>query len=267
MSKNRHYSGVLHSFPGVKTKPKNGIIDVMSSLMEEELETPAVPLPKTPVLITAATKWEAEPLAAALRLKRTSECRWDGSYAGRAITLLKTGVGAKRTADMLGELKAGDYGLVLSMGLCGAMNPAVRSGDVVADAREAELDLVRPLRETALALAAPFHFGKILHTNIVLQPAAKKALGEEQRAVACDMETQAVRRWSGSTPAIGVRVVLDEMGEACPTETPEGEGFGAQVSFALTHIGSLPLLIKTGLRASRGMKTLSTFIKAYLENI
>jgi adenosylhomocysteine nucleosidase len=239
----------------------------MSLLMEDELETPAAPLPKTPVLITAATKWEAEPLAKALNLAADGPSRWTGTVSGRAVTLLKTGVGAKNTADALGALKPADFGLVLSAGLCGAMNPSVRAGDLIADAREAELDLVRPLRETALAMAAPFHFGKILHTNIVLQPKSKKALGEEQRAVACDMESQAVRRWAGPTAAIGVRVVLDEMAEACPAETPDGEGFGAQAAFALSNLSSLPLLIKTGWRASRGMKTLSSFLKAYLENI
>jgi len=240
----------------------------MSSLMEEELDTPRAPLPKTPVLITAATIWEAEPLAKALSLTRTGAGRWDGSHAGRTVVLVKTGVGAKNTADTLTGIAPKDYGLAISAGLCGSMNPLVKAGDVVADAREADLDLVKPLRETALAMAAPFHFGRILHTNIVLQPQAKKALGEEQRAVACDMESQAVRRWAdGKTETIAVRVVLDEMDEACPTETPENETLKAQLAFAATHLGQLPLLIKTGYRASRGMKTLSTFITKYLETL
>lgn len=237
----------------------------MSQLMEEDLDTPRAPLPKTPVLITAATKWEAEPLAQALALRQDVANRWEGEYAGRKITLIKTGVGAKNAADQLQQFDPKSYGLAISAGLCGAMHPAAKTGDIVADAREVELDLVKPLRETALKLAAPFHFGKILHTNIVLQPKAKKALGEEQRAVACDMESQAVRRWKSD--AIAVRVVLDELNEACPTEVPSGEDVASQVKFALANVGSLPLLIKTGLRSSRGMKTLSTFLKAYLEAI
>ncbi|UPT75866.1 MAG: hypothetical protein M0D55_09465 [Elusimicrobiota bacterium] len=207
-------------------------------------------------------------MAKALGLARTSAARWDGSHAGRTVVLLKTGVGAKNTADTLTGLAPKDYGITISAGLCGSMNPLAKSGDIVADAREADLDLVKPLRETALAMAAPFHFGKILHTNIVLQPKAKKALGEEQRAVACDMESQAVRRWAdGKTETLAVRVVLDEMNEACPTETPENETFNAQLKFALTHMTQLPLLIKTVWRASRGMKTLSTFITKYLETL
>ncbi len=248
--------------------PKNGIIDVMSQLMEEELDTPRAPLPKTPVLITAATIWEAEPLAKALNLRRSGTTRWDGSHAGRTIVLLKTGVGAKNTADALNNVAPSDYGLTISAGLCGSMNALVKAGDIVADPREADLDYVKPLRETALAMAAPFHFGKILHTNIVLQPAAKKALGEEQRSVACDMESQAVRRWADKkSEMVAVRVVLDEIADACPTETPEDETFSAQFKFAMTHFGQIPLLVRTGIRAGKGMKTLGAFLKKYLETL
>lgn len=236
--------------------------------LEEAEETPRTPAPKFAVLITAATKWEAQPLAAALRLKHDGPDRWHGEVAGRKVLLVKTGVGAKATADKLGKLEPSRFGLTISAGLCGAMHRDVRTGDIVADGREVELDLVKPLRETALKLAAPFHFGRILHTNIVLQPAAKKALGEEHRAVACDMETQALRRWTeGKAPAIGVRVVLDEMHEACPTDVPEGESFGALAKFALRNAKSMPSLLSTGLKTKRAMKTLSRFLKAYLETL
>jgi hypothetical protein len=64
-----------------------------------------------------------------------------------------------------------------------------------------------------------------------------------------------------------VRVVLDELHEALPAEAPEGEDAAALARFALTHAASLPSLIGTGLRTARAMKTLSRFLKAYLEAI
>jgi nucleoside phosphorylase len=232
-------------------------------------EAPRAALPKTPVLITAATKWEANPLAKALGLKASGEGRWEGAASGRKIVLLKTGIGAKNAADALGRgLVPADFGLAISAGLCGAMQKEAKTGHLVADAREADLDLVKPLRETALKLELPFHFGKILHTNIVLQPAAKKTLGEEQRALACDMETASLRRWAdGKTDAIAVRVVLDEMHETLPSDVPEGEDFVSLARFAAAHAGSLPSLIGTGMRSARAMKTLSRFLTAYLEAI
>ncbi len=244
----------------------------MALLMADQTETDEAPraaLPKTPVLITAATKWEFAPLAKALGLSEMAHDRAEGVVSGRKVTLLKTGIGAKSAADALAaHAKPQDFGLTISAGLCGAMQPEAKTGDVVADAREVDLDLVKPLRETALKLKIPFHFGKILHTNIVLKPAAKKALGSEQRALACDMETASLRRWAdGKTATIAVRVVLDEMLEELPSDVPEGEDFSSLARYALAHVSSLPSLIGTGLRTSRSMKRLSIFLKTYLEAI
>lgn len=241
----------------------------MFPLMEESPETPRQKLPATPVLITAATKWEAEPLAKGLELVRAGENRFEGSVGGRRVVLVKTGMGAAKTAECLeNDYVAGDFGLALSAGLCGAMQEGVRVGDIVADAQEIEMDYVVPLRETAKALELPFHFGKIIHTNIVLQPDAKRRLGSEWRGVACDMETAAVRRWAGKTiPAFGVRVVLDELDEEIPSDVPAGEDPASLARFALTHAAQLPRLIKTGMRSGRAMKNLTRFLKAYLEAI
>lgn len=221
------------------------------------------------VLITAATRWEAGPLAKALGLPASGDGRWEGLSCGRRVVLLKTGMGAVKTRDILErDCVAGDHALVLSAGLCGAMQPGVRAGDIVADAQDVELDYVAALKETAETLGQRFHFGKILHTNLVLKPAMKRKLGNEQRALACDMETAAVRRWSGvKVPVIGLRVVLDELDEAVPSDAPESDGPRALARYALAHAAELPLLIRTGLRSGRGMKGLSRFIRAYLETI
>ncbi len=230
--------------------------------------SPRPALPAVPVLLTAATRWESRPLAAALGLSPAADGRWEGSQGGRRVTLVQTGMGAERTAAALGRgFVAADYGLALSAGLCGAMQEEVRSGDIVADAREAEMDFVVPLRETAKALRLPFHFGRILHTNLVLQPAAKRRLGAEHRAVACDMETQAVRRWAHGTAltVLGVRAVLDEVGQRAPADAPEGDDAASLARYALAHAAELPLLAGTGLRSARAMRRLSRFLKAYLE--
>ncbi|MBI3563830.1 MAG: hypothetical protein HY079_01380, partial [Elusimicrobia bacterium] len=178
-------------------------------------ETPRAALPKTAVLLTAATRWEAEPLAKGLGLSPAGDARWEGSVGGRRVVLVKTGMGAVKTSERLeNDFVAGDYGLAISAGLCGAMQEDLRSGDVVADAREVEMDFVAPLRETAKALGLRFSFGRMLHTNVVLKPDMKRRLGAEQRALACDMETAAVRRWaSAKVPVIAARAVLDEVGE------------------------------------------------------
>lgn len=241
----------------------------MIPMTEETNDAPRAALPKTPVLITAATRWEAEPLAKGLGLSPAGDGRWEGSANGRRVALVKTGMGAIKTADVLGRgFVAGDFGLAISAGLCGAMQEGIKTGDLVADAAEVDMDYVVPLRETAKSLGLPFHFGHILHTNVVLQPAAKRALGAEHRKIACDMETAAVRRWAAArTPVIAARAVLDEVGESLPADAPEGEDAASLARFALAHAPALPGLIRTGMRSGRAMKTLARFLKAYLEAI
>lgn len=224
---------------------------------------------KMPVLVTAATRWEVQPLAEALGLPRSGEGRWEGLACGRRIVILKTGMGALKTRERLErDCVAGDHGLVISAGLCGAMQPGVKNGDIVADAQDVELDHVTTLKATADALGLPFHFGKILHTNIILKPEMKRKLGTENRVLACDMETAAVRRWAQDrTPVIGLRVVLDGIDERVPSEAPETEDAAGLARYALAHAAELPLLVRTGLRSARGMRRLSCFVRAYLEAI
>ncbi|MDE2490286.1 MAG: hypothetical protein KGM24_05525 [Elusimicrobia bacterium] len=240
----------------------------MTPMTETSEETSRPALPAVPVLLTAATRWESRPLAEALGLSAAGAARWEGSVGGRRLTLVQTGIGAERTAAALARgVAAGDYGLALSAGLCGAMQEGLRSGDLVADAREADMDFVVPLRETARVLGLPLHFGRILHTNVVLQPEAKRRLGAEHRAVACDMETQAVRRWAHGTAltVLGVRAVLDEAGQRAPESAPSGDDAASLARYALAHAADLPLLAGTGLRSARAMRRLSRFLKAYLE--
>lgn len=239
----------------------------MNFMTDDASKTHRVALPRTPVLITAATRWEAEPLSKALGLPASGEGRWEGLACGRRVLVLKTGIGAIKTRSVLERgCAAGDHGLVLSAGLCAALQPGIKTGDIVADAQEIDLDYVVPLRETAATMGLPFHFGKLLHTNVVLKPEMKRKLGTEHGVLACDMETSAVRRWAyGKTPVIGLRAVLDAIEEDVPSDAPESEDFLALARYALAHSAELPLLIRTGLRCARTMKKLSGFLKAYLE--
>lgn len=219
------------------------------------------------VLLTAATPWEASPLARGLELSAAGEDRWEGALGARQLVLLKTGIGERRTQLSLeSSAKPAEFGLAVSAGLCGALQEGIEAGDIVADAQGIELDYVLPLRQTATALGLAFHYGKILHTNIVLQPEAKRRLGSAHRALACDMETAAVRRWGFEhLPVLGVRTVLDELDEAPPADSPDGEGTYAMARYALARPTLLPRLLKTGWRCAAAMKTLSRFLKAYLE--
>lgn len=242
----------------------------MSMTLDESSLSPDARTQVRSVLLTAATRWEALPLAKRLGLHPAGKGRWEGELAGRRVTLLLTGMGAKRTVEALeAGAAAKEYQLALSAGLCGALQPGIEPGDIVADPHEVELELVVPMRETAKKLQLPFHFGRILHTNIVLQPAAKRALGQEHRAAACDMETQALRRWAHGTAlaVIGVRAVLDGVDDSLPADAPEGDGAAELAAFALKRPARLPGLLALGWRSRRAMDGAARLIKAYLEDL
>ncbi len=237
------------------------------SVMTDEAQETRPALPKAPILLAAATRWEALPLARGLGLSPIGAFRFEGTLGGRRVVLVKTGMGAAKTAGVLGEnFVAEDFGLALSAGLCGALQPGLKTGGLVVDGAAVELDYVAPLREAAESLGLRLHFGRLLHTNVVLAPEAKLRLGAEQRAAACDMETAAVRRWAqASLPVLGVRAVLDELRDELPEDAPEGEDAAALARFALTHLGRIPGLVRTGLRCGRAMGNLTRLLKSYLE--
>ena len=239
----------------------------MNAMTDEAPETAPVRLAPGPVLLTAATRWEAAPVARALGLRESGATRLEGEFAGRRVTLLKTGIGAKNAADALASLKPSDFRMALSVGLCGALQPGINTGELVADVHEAELDRVIALREAAAGAGLKVHYGRILHTNVVLGPELKTRLGREHRAIACDMETASLRRWAhgSGVPSLGLRAVLDEVGETIPADAPEGEDAASLAKYALANAARLPNLVRLGWRSGRAMKSLTRLLAAYLE--
>lgn len=211
-------------------------------------------------LLCAATKWEAEPVARALGLER----RTDAFFGGGALGLVKTGAGAANVAKALSSLRACS---VYSVGLCGALQPGMSTGDIVFDVQGAPSDWPPRARELAESLDLKIHFGRIVHSPRVLAtPADKAELGARLRAGAVDMETAAIRAWAEARGAdcFAIRAVLDGLNEAVPSEIPESETPAALVSYAVRHFASLPLLLATGLKSRKATSNLSRFLREFL---
>lgn len=235
------------------------------------------PLPSPPgaaaVLLCAATRWEASPIASRLKLTPTGDGLWRGSVAGRPVILLKTGMGPERTAEGLAlfekSLSQGDARLscVMSIGLAGALQEGMNSGDLVAELHAADAGLVDAARLAAAAQGTPIHFGHIAHTDKLLaSPAQKSEFGLGLRSAAVDMESSAVRQWAQrrEIPFYAVRAVLDAPGDSLPRAIPQGEDFFSLARYALGNIGELPLMLSTGLKQRNAMAALSSFLEAFL---
>jgi len=221
----------------------------------------------SPILLCAATRWEAGPLAARFGLRELSSHRFEGTAAGRKIVLSKTGVGPEAATDALTRITDDAFACVVSVGFAGALQPGMASGDLVLDIQGADAELPPAARELAAQQGTPLHFGKIIHSDKVLaSPAEKRALGQAQRASAVDMETSSIRAWAGrrGTPALAVRVILDGVDDRLPSAVPAGEDIVSLTRYALGNIGELPVMISTGLKQRRAMANLCRFLESFL---
>lgn len=208
------------------------------------------------VLVTAATRWEAEPLEK--RLQNIPNLR-----------VVRTGIGPVKARQAVERLELDDSPLtVISSGLAGALQPGMRCADLAMDVREAPLELVQAARATAESLKIPLHLGVFLSTDHVVGPDKKRELGAKHRALAVDMESSALREWTivqGGT-FLTARAVLDEMDDELPTEAPE-PGIANSLKFAARHWRRLPALIGLGLKQRRAMLRLSSFLEEWLKSI
>lgn len=220
------------------------------------------------ILLCAATVWEAEPLARALGLRPLCAARFEGTVGGRNVALAKIGAGPAAAAASLSKLgSAEDYEMVISVGLAGALQPGMASGDLVLDIQGADSELPPAARELATELGIPFHFGRIIHSDEVLaDPLKKRTLGQARRASAVDMESGPIRDWASryGVPSLTVRVVLDGIEDRIPAAMPKGEDFGSLVRYVLGDPSQLPLLLSTGLRSRKAVANLGRFLERFL---
>jgi len=204
------------------------------------------------ILVTAATKWEAEPLS---RLTR--------------VQLVRTGIGPTSARAAMEKIDLKDSGplIVVSSGLAGALQPGIKSGDLVADVREAPIEFVQSMRATAERLRLPLHMGVFAAVDRVANAAEKRELGAK-RMVAVDMESGALRDWTRARGGtfLAIRAVLDELDEEVPGDAP-GDGALETLQFAARHWRKLPKLAALGLRQARAMRRLSAFLADWLASI
>jgi 4-hydroxy-3-methylbut-2-enyl diphosphate reductase len=115
-------------------------------------------------------------------------------------------VGGRRLGMGARELPPGD-GPVVIAGLCGAIDPALRPGDLVV-AAEVRGD-GEPIRcATDLAEAIGARVGPIASVERIAGRAEKRAL-RESGALAVDMESYWLARSAGDRPVAVVRAVVD----------------------------------------------------------
>lgn len=149
-----------------------------------------------------------------------------GMLQARSVVLVEAGVGTTAAARGTQALLAGHRPMwVVSAGFAGGLDPRVRRGDIImadsivgGDGRRLAIDLKLP----AEAMATPgLHVGRLVTADAVLfRPGDKRALGEQQQALAVDMESWAVGEVcrQAKTRFLAIRVISDAVDDELPAD-------------------------------------------------
>lgn len=205
-----------------------------------------------PVLVCFAVKQEAAPFRRALPAH---------------VTILVTGMGAAAAERAVkARLAARDWGLVLTCGFAGALNPALPIGTVIYEAGE---DF--PLRQALLdagAVPARFHCAE----QVAVTGFEKAMLRERTGADAVEMESGVIRRLcrERGIPSATVRAVSDTTQEDLPLDfnllvNADGKlNLRKLVRAVLRRPRKIPALMALGRHSKVAAKRLAAVLRAVL---
>jgi len=132
---------------------------------------------------------------------------WEAEWQGDRWWMLANGPGEALVLDALQEKK--DVDGMISTGLCGALDPALRLGDVVVSGN------------VHIDTRAAFVRGAV-HTidHVAAAAAEKRTLRDQTGAIAVDMESAAIEKKAAewNVPYLCIRAVSDRAGDTLPLD-------------------------------------------------
>ena len=209
-----------------------------------------------------------------------------GYWRGKRVLLCRTGIGKRAEGVLRAVLEDHRPSLVLSVGVCGALDPKLRAGDLVlcrtvqaassGDAHAASVHSDVRFLSQALAAAEAggvcVRVGQSLTVDrVVGEPAEKEALRESSGLDVVEMESY----WVGMVarerglPFLTARVVLDEQGDTLPAlpgvVLPDGSTRLLRVlPHALKHPGQVPRILSMAVWERRALGNLTRFLEAFV---
>ena len=196
-----------------------------------------------------------------------AERRALAGMVGPGLSLHLSGIGADATARVAAELPGGLRAIVAA-GFCGALDPGLRVGDLIAaDAIVDEATGDRFSPDARLLAAAPGARGTLVSAVRLARTPADRA---RLRGAIVDMESAALARAAAArgTPFLALRAVTDETRHRLPDFDRIMDAAGhltpgaGLVHFAL-HPRELPALVRLGPAA----RTAGRALRAGLERL
>jgi adenosylhomocysteine nucleosidase len=198
-----------------------------------------------------------------------AERRALAGLAGPDLTVRLSGIGAAAATRAAADLPAGLRAIVAA-GFCGALDPALRVGDLIA-AEEVvdEASGERHRADPGLLRAAPGRRGTMVSAvRLARTPADRRRL----EGTAVDMESAALARAAAAsgTPFLALRAVTDETRHRLPDldRVMDAAGRltpGAGMAHFLLHPRELPALARLGPASRTASRSLREGLEGLLE--
>ena len=229
------------------------------------------------ILILTAVELEARALARQLELPALPSLPFPAFGRG-TLRLAPVGLRAALLAERWPGLRLGlDQPLVISAGVCGALAPDLRAGDlilpesVLGPAAE-RLNVTPTAYARAAALGTAARHGTLLTTrDVVATPTDKAALHARTGAVAVDMESSLILTFAAGAgcPTLVVRGVSDTAGESVPPEliglvTEAGKlRPGRVLALGVTRLHVLPRALALRHATQRALAAVARLLTAF----
>ena len=233
------------------------------------------------ILYVASEAAELKPLANMLtalrKLKWPVDYAYEGIWESRRLLLAANGAGPKLAAHvvevairamMAAELSSSKLESVVSTGWCGALDPQLKEGQIIAATQVIDLATNETFGCAKLITTDPFTSGILISQNRIANDAGEKRELAKNGAIAIDMESAGVaaRATKAGLPFCCIKVVSDRADESFPFDlnkmrTPAGRiARGKIVVQALTHPNQLPVLFRLKRRTEDGARALGEFL-------
>jgi adenosylhomocysteine nucleosidase len=231
------------------------------------------------ILYVASEASELKPFAAYLtglrKLKWPLDYAFEGVLDGRRIMLAANGAGPKLAAlaveiamraVTVAELSSSRLEAVLSVGYCGALDPALKENQIVT--ATGILDAAKGETMDCLSVEGDAVRGVVASQDRVVDSASDKQQLRKSGAIAVEMEAAGVfaRTRKAELPFFCIKAVSDLADESFPLDlnkmrTTEGRISRGRIgTYALTHPKALPGLFHLKRRSEQAAKALGEFL-------
>ncbi len=233
------------------------------------------------ILYVASEPFELEPFANRLtalrKLKWPIDYAFEGILEGRRIMVAANGAGPRLAARAVevairavtaAELSASKLEAIVSTGLCGALDPGLRFGQIVVGTEVIDLQTKEAFDCAKLPPSGEAASGLIVSQDRIANNAEEKQGLRAGEEIAVEMEAAAIaaRAKRAALPFFCIKVVSDQADESFGLDlnrmrSTDGHIARGKISFyALTHPRVVPELLRLQRRAKEAARALGDFL-------